>query len=139
MKKVLILVVCMLVVPSLVLAACPKYEIGYKGTATSCIFGIPGVIVGASVQLSTPENGVLVTKPTDAAGTYTVKHKVNNCTLPVGFYTQKWSVTIDATGVIGQVATGIKTCSAQVDFICCCSQCVQSIIKTCKLVFKFCC
>ncbi|MGB8990916.1 MAG: carboxypeptidase-like regulatory domain-containing protein [Desulfobaccales bacterium] len=101
-----------------------------------CIFGIASPIVGASVQLSTPENGVLVTKPTDAAGTFTVKTKVNNCTLSVGFYPQAWSVTIDAHG-LGIPAA--KTCSASVDFICCCKQCVQSIIKTCKLMYKFCC
>ena len=135
MKKVLLLVVCMLVVPSLVLAACPKYQIGYKGNATMCLFGIPAPIVGASVQLSTPENGVVVTKPTDAAGKYVVKYKVNNCVNQFGFYTQAWSVTIDANG-LGIPAS--KTCSASVDFICCCKQCVQSIIKTCKLFYNFC-
>ena len=137
MKKVLILVVCMLVVPSLVLAACPKYEIGYKGSAKQCIFGITGPIVGATVTLTTPENPAKV-KLTDAAGTYLIKEKINNCP-GTGFYTQKWAVTIDATGVIGQVSNGIKTCSAKADFACCCTQCVQSIIKSCKLLYKFCC
>jgi hypothetical protein len=129
--------VCMLVVPSLVLAStCPKYEIGYKGDAKACIFGITFPIVGASVVLSTPENGAVVTKVTDAAGTYCAKFKLNNCTMPVGFYTQKWQVVVDANS-LGIPAS--KTCTAQADFICCCEQCVQSIIQTCKLLYKFCC
>ena len=127
----------MLAVPSLLLAQqiCPKYELGFKGDAKACIFGVTFPIVGASVVLTTPENGSFA-KVTDAAGTYVVKGKVNNCTLPVGFYTQKWSVTIDA-GSLGIPAS--KTCNASADFICCCEQCVQSIIKTCKLLYKFCC
>ncbi|MGB8992772.1 MAG: hypothetical protein WCD80_12020, partial [Desulfobaccales bacterium] len=64
MKKVLLLVVCMLVVPSLVLAACPKYELGFKGDAKACIFGITFPIVGASVVLTTPENPA-ISKVTD--------------------------------------------------------------------------
>ena len=135
MKKVLLLVVCMLVVPSLVMAACPKYELGFKGDAKACIFGITFPIVGASVVLTTPENPGIY-KLTDAAGTYVIKEKVNNCTLPVGFYTQKWQVVIDSTS-LGLPAS--KTCTAQADFICCCEQCVQSIVKTCKLLYAFCC
>ncbi|MGB8990908.1 MAG: hypothetical protein WCD80_02520 [Desulfobaccales bacterium] len=137
MKKVLLLVACMLVVPSLVLASngCPKYELGFKGDAKACIFGVTFPIVGASVVLTTPENQG-ISKVTDAAGTYVVKEKVNNCTLPVGFYTQKWSVTINA-GALGIPAS--KTCDASADFICCCEQCVQSIVKTCKLLYAFCC
>ena len=138
MKKVLLLVVCMLVVPSLVLASCPNYEIGFKGDAKACIFGITFPIVGASVKLTTPENPA-ISKVTDGAGSYVIKEKVNNCTMPIGFYSQKWSVTVDATAVIGKVATGVNTCDAAADFICCCEQCVQSIIKTCKLLYKFCC
>lgn len=140
MKKLLLLVVCfLLVVPVLANAACPPYEIGYKGDATMCIFQITSGIIGASVVLSTPENGVLVSKVTDAAGKYTVKAKINNCVEPVGFYTQNWQVDIDASAIIGNVAGAKKTCKASADFICCCPQCVQSIVKTCKLLYKFCC
>ena len=138
MKKVLLLVACMLVVPSLVLAQainCPKYEVGFKGDAKACIFGITFPIVGATVTLNTAGNAGGV-KNTDAAGTYVIKEKLNNCTTPVGFYTQKWSVTINANA-LGIPAS--KTCDAQADFICCCEQCVQSIVKTCKLLYKFCC
>ena len=135
MKKVLLLVVCMLVVPALAYGngKCPKYEFGYKGDAKACIFGITFPIVGAKVVLTTPE---FLTMVTDAAGTYRISAKVNNCTNEFGFYHQSWKVTIDADA-LGIPA--VKSCEAQADFICCCSQCAQSIIKTCKLLYNFCC
>ena len=137
MKKMLLLVVgFLLVVPVLANAACPNYEIGYKGNATMCLFGVYAPIVGAKVDLATPENGVVVSKVTDAAGKYVAKYKVNNCPQQFGFYTQAWQVTIDANS-LGIPAS--KTCKTSADFICCCAQCVQSIVKSCKLFYKFCC
>jgi len=137
MKKVLLLVVCvMFLVPSFVWAACPNYEFGYKGDAKACIFGITFPIVGASVVLKDVATGATISKVTDAAGTYKVSFKTNNCPNPIGFFTQKWSVTVDA-GSLGIPAS--KTCDASADMICCCEQCVQKIIQTCKLLYKFCC
>ncbi|MEJ2671851.1 MAG: hypothetical protein P8168_06545 [Deltaproteobacteria bacterium] len=137
MKKTLLLVLCfMLVVPALAYAQCPNYEIGYKGNAKACIFGITMPLPGATVQMSTPENGIVCDKVTDAAGKYTCKVKINNCANEFGFYTQQWSVTVDAN-ILGIPLA--KTCNAKADFICCCPQCVQSIIKTCRILYKFCC
>ena len=138
MKKAILLALCIiLVVPLLAYAQCPNYEFGYQGQAQACIFGMVFPVVGAGVTLHDLNNAANdISDVTDAAGNYAVSIKTNNCGRDFGFVTQKWSVVID-TNAFGLPAT--KTCEAQADFICCCEQCVQSIIQTCSLLYKFCC
>jgi hypothetical protein len=140
LKKVIIAALALLLVPALCMAApCPNYEVGYQGNAKACMYGLTNPVPGVGVKL---EVGALtINKVTDAAGKYTVKAKVNNCPgaadgTAIGFYTQAWQVTLDmGVGYAGLT----KTCKASETFICCCPQCVQSIIKSCSILFKFCC
>jgi hypothetical protein len=139
LKKVMLATLVLLLVPAFCMAACPYYEVGYKGKAEYCSFGLTNPVPGVAVKLTVGQD--TVSKVTDGAGKYCVKKKVNNCDgaaegTAIGYYTQSWSVDLD----MGAAYAGTKrTCSTSATFICCCPQCVQSIIKECSIIFRFCC
>jgi len=141
MKKVVIMVLALLLVPALCFAVtCPNYTVGYQGKAAGCIFGIDFPIVGAAVTL-TVDPGIVVGTATKADGTYYVEFVGNNCRgaadgTAKGFIWQKYSVKVD----LGDRFAGIYSeCSDYKVFVCCCPDCAAKKISTCDASFSFCC
>jgi hypothetical protein len=123
LKKVLIVTLFLLLLPTLCYALikpfCPPYQIGFQGRIWYPNFPLEGF----TVDLLTPENGVVATAQADAAGNYVVKKFLNNCRGTVGSYIQRWSVRASFNAL-----RFAKTCSAWTNFYCCTS---QSDIRKC--------
>lgn len=132
-KKIIIMTICLLMVHALAYASCPKYVIGFQGTAQISVAGMRIPMVGAQVVLTTPE-GQSVEKYTDANGKYRATLRINNCHEEIGLFTQSWSVKLDGTPAGFPVS---RTCETEERFFCCSEQAYnQKVVKRCNLYYK---